>query len=261
MTAFRAWGDRLALFVLLVAIWEGISQWIGVNWASSPLLTWDKLVEITLDGSVFYHAWFTVRAGFWGFVIGATPAILLPFYLRRHPKVTAVLDPFFVAGYGMPKLSLAPLFILWFGIGIESKVALVASMTFFLLFFNTYAGIQAVSIPLMNMARVVGANERHIARHIVWPGAVPYIFAGLRISAPHAVGGAVIGEVISADRGLGFYIQSSATSFEIDGIIAALVALTIVVVAIYYVVDRIERYLLSWRPVELGMQRMARSMA
>ena len=110
----------------------------------------------------------------------------------------------------------------------------------------------------MNMARVAGASERHIARHIVWPAAVPYIFAGLRISAPHAIGGAVIGEVISSDRGLGFMIQSAATDFDITGIFVALVALTILVVAVYYLVDRLERRVLSWRPAAVRVRRMVR---
>lgn len=248
--------DRMALFILFIVAWEATAQLWGEMWVSSPWLAGYRLAEVVFGGEILRHAWFTVQAGFWGFLIGGIPAVVLPFILRRYPRTTAVLDPYFVAGYGMPKLSLAPLFILWFGVGMESKIALVASMTFFLLFFNTHAGVQSVNIHLMNMARVAGATERHIARHIVWPAAVPSIFAGLRISAPHAVGGAVIGEVISSDRGLGFVIQNSATDFDTTGIIVALLVLTIIVVAIYYFVDRIERYLLSWRPVDLGMKRM-----
>lgn len=261
MSVQRTLFDRLVLFVLFVAAWEFASRTIGPGWASSPLRTLDRFVDVVLGGHVFYHAWATFEAGLWGFLIGGIPAIVLPFVLRRFPAVIEVLDPYFIGGYGMPKISLAPLFILWFGIGIESKVALVASMTFFLLFFNTHAGVQSVSIPLMNMARVAGASERHIARHIVWPAAVPFIFAGLRISAPHAIGGAVVAEVISSDRGLGFMIQAAATDFDITGVFVPLVALTIMVVAVYYGVDRLERYLLSWRPAELGMQRMTMSMS
>jgi NitT/TauT family transport system permease protein len=256
----RIFVDRLALFILFVAGWEATAQFWGDIWVSSPWLTSTRLSDVIFGGEIFRHAWFTLQAGFWGFVIGGVPAVILPFVLRRFPKITAVLDPYFVGGYGMPKLSLAPVFILWFGVGMESKIALVASMTFFLLFFNTHAGVQAVNIQLMNMARVVGATEKDIARHIVWPAAVPSIFAGLRIAAPHAIGGAVIGEVISSDRGLGFMIQAYATDFDTTGVVTALVALTVIVVGVYYCVDRVERYLLSWRPVELGMQRMMASM-
>jgi len=250
--------DRIGVFVLILVVWEVLSRWFGTGWVSSPLLTGKGLIEALIETEIFSHVSITLQAGMWGFVLGATPAIVLPFVLRRFPAITAVLDPYFVGGYGMPKLALAPLFILWFGIGIESKIALVFSMTFFLLFFNTFAGVQAVNIQLMNMARVAGASERHIARHIVWPAAVPYIFAGLRISAPHAIGGAVIGEVISSDRGLGFMIQSAATDFDITGIFVALVALTILVVAVYYLVDRLERRVLSWRPAGMRMPRMMR---
>lgn len=257
----RIFGDRLALFILFLAAWEATARLWGDMWVSSPLLTAEHLFDVVAGGQIFRHAWFTLQAAFWGFVIGGVPAVILPFVLRRFPKVTAVLDPFLAGGYGMPKLALAPLFILWFGVGMDSKIALVASMTFFLLFFNTHGGVQSVNVQLLNMARVAGASERHIARYIVWPAAVPSIFAGLRISAPHAVGGAVIGEVISSDRGLGFMIQSAATDFDTTGVVTALAVLTVMVVVIYYGVDRIERRLLSWRPAELGMRRMISSMS
>ena len=119
----------------------------------------------------------------------------------------AILDPYFVGGYGVPKLALAPLFILWFGVDLEPKVALVASIVSFLVFFSTTAGVNAVNAQYVSIARVFGASERDIARHIVWPGAIPYAFAGFRIAAPYAIGAAVVGELISSNRGLGYHDQ------------------------------------------------------
>ena len=101
--------------------------------------------------------------------------MLLPFLLRRHPVIVAILDPFMVGGYGAPKLAFAPLFILWFGIGIESKIALVASVVFFIVYFNTLSGVRALDPRLVQMAQIVGAGERQVARHIVFPAAVPHI--------------------------------------------------------------------------------------
>ena len=140
--------------------------------------------------------------------------MLLPFLLRRQPLMVAILDPFMVGGYGAPKLALAPLFILWFGIGIESKIALVAAVVFFIVYFSTLAGVRALDPKLVQMAQVVGASERQVARHIVFPGAVPYIFAGFRIAVPYAIGGAVIAELISSNRGLGYLVQTGAMNFD-----------------------------------------------
>ena len=132
------------------------------------------------------------------------PAILLPFLLRQLPIVTAILDPFMVGGYGAPKLALAPLFILWFGIGIESKIALVAITVFFIVYFSARPACARSTPSSCRWRKVAGANERSVARHIVFPGAVPYIFTGLRIAMPYSIGGAVIAELISANRGLGY---------------------------------------------------------
>ena len=133
-------------------------------------------------------------------------------------------------GYGAPK-SFAPLFILWFGIGIESKIALVARVVFFIVYFATLAGVRALNAKLVQMAQIVGASERQVARHIVMPGAVPAIFAGFRIAVPYAIGAAVIAELISANRGLGYLVQAGAMNFDTTSVFAAIVAATLLVLA------------------------------
>jgi NitT/TauT family transport system permease protein len=153
-----------------------------------------------------------------------------------------------VGGYGAPKLALAPLFILWFGIGIESKIALVAITVFFIVYFSALAGIRALDAKLVQMAQVAGASERAVARHIVFPGAVPYIFTGFRIAMPYSIGGAVIAELISANRGLGYLIQLGAMNFDTTGVFVALVAVTLIVFVCNWSVDIVERWLLRWRP-------------
>src|SRR5690606_13167967 len=155
---------------------------------------------------------------------------------------------FMVGGYGAPKLALAPLFILWFGIGIESKIALVAITVFFIVYFSALAGVRALDTKLVQMAQVVGANERDVAHHIVFPGAVPYIFTGFRIAMPYSIGGAVVAEIISANRGLGYLIQLSAMNFDTSGVFVALVAVTVIVFVLNGTVNISERRLLRWRP-------------
>jgi NitT/TauT family transport system permease protein len=152
-----------------------------------------------------------------------------------------------VGGYGAPKLAFAPLFILWFGIGIESKIALVAAVVFFIVYFSTLSGVRALDAKLVQMAQVVGASERQVGRHIVFPG-VPSIFAGFRIAVPYAIGGAVIAELISSNRGLGYLVQTGAMNFDTTQVFVAILAATIIVHAFIAVVDLGERFLLRWRP-------------
>src|SRR5688572_3161176 len=240
--------DQLLVLVVLFGVWQLLSMWLGTYWIGSPWGVVTRFVAGVMSGSLLQHASFTLVEAAAGFVIGAIPAILLPFLLRRLPIVTAILDPFMVGGYGAPKLALAPLFILWFGIGIESKIALVAITVFFIVYFSTISGIRALDTKLVQMAQVAGANERDVARHIVFPGAVPYIFTGIRIAMPYSIGGAVIAELISANRGLGYLVQLSAMNFDTTGVFVALVAVTLIVFVCNASVNIAEKHLLRWRP-------------
>jgi NitT/TauT family transport system permease protein len=214
-----------------------------------------RLGKGVMSGEILRHASYTLLEAAAGFLIGALPAAALPFALRRLPIVTAILDPFMVGGYGAPKLALAPLFILWFGIGIESKIALVAITVFFIVYFSALAGVRALDPRLVQMAQVMGADERDVARHIVFPGAVPHIFTGFRIAMPYSIGGAVIAELISANRGLGYLVQLSAMNFDTTGVFVALGATTCIVFLGNWSVNVIERRLLRWRPrPDLDMQ-------
>jgi NitT/TauT family transport system permease protein len=271
--------DRILVLVVLLAIWVALSATLGSYWVGSP---WGVLTRLGIDlwsgiwhalaflagtgwsesglglmtrptniasgGEILIHASYTLFEAVAGFLIGAIPAAALPFLLRRLPIVTAIIDPFMVGGYGAPKLALAPLFILWFGIGIESKIALVAITVFFIVYFSALAGIRALDAKLVQMAQVMGASERAVARHIVFPGAVPYIFTGFRIAMPYSIGGAVIAELISANRGLGYLIQLGAMNFDTTGVFVALVATTCIVFIGNWSVDIVERWLLRWRP-------------
>jgi len=271
--------DHLLVFLVLLAIWVALSATLGSYWVGSP---WGVVTRLSIDlwsgiwhalgfvagtgwtesqlglmtrptnlasgGEILIHASYTLFEAVAGFLIGAIPAAALPFLLRRLPIVTAIIDPFMVGGYGAPKLALAPLFILWFGIGIESKIALVAITVFFIVYFSALAGIRALDAKLVQMAQVAGASERAVARHIVFPGAVPYIFTGFRIAMPYSIGGAVIAELISANRGLGYLIQLGAMNFDTTGVFVALVAVTCIVFVGNWSVDIVERWLLRWRP-------------
>ena len=253
--SLRARGDQLVVLVVLIAIWQALSAWLGTYWVGSPWGVATRFAAGIADGTLPGQASYTVVEAAVGFTLGALPAIALPFWLRRAPVLSAILDPFMVGGYGAPKLALAPLFILWFGIGIASKIALVAFTVFFIVYFSAQAGVRALDARLVQMAQVMGASERHVARHIVFPGAVPHVFAGLRIAMPYSIGGAVIAELISANRGLGYLIQLGATNFDTTAIFVALAATTCIVLAGNWSVNAVERRLLRWRPAsDLALQ-------
>jgi NitT/TauT family transport system permease protein len=240
--------DRLIVLVVIFGAWQAGSAVLGSYWLSSPPSTLSRFVLAMASGELVRQAGYTVEEALLGAVIGGLPAALLPFLLRRRPALVAMLDPFMAAGYGAPKLAFAPLFILWFGIGTESKIALVASVVFFIVYFTTLSGVRSLDAKLVQMAQLVGASERQVARHIVFPAAVPSIFAGFRIAMPYAIGAAVIAELISSNRGLGYLVQVGAMNFDTTQVFVAILAATLVVHAFNWLVDGGERFLLRWRP-------------
>jgi NitT/TauT family transport system permease protein len=240
--------DRTLVAILLVAAWQVGSYFVGIYWLSSPWAVTTRFIEQILSGELIRHAGYTLGEAAAGTLIGGVPAVLLPFLLRRHPIIVAILDPFMIGGYGAPKLAFAPLFILWFGIGVESKIALVASVVFFVVYFATLAGVRALEPKLVQMAQILGASERHVARSIVMPNAVPNIFAGFRIAVPYAIASAVIAELISSNRGLGYLVQTGAMNFDTTSVFAAIVMATLLVHAATWLMNRLEAVLLRWRP-------------
>ena len=156
--------DHVLVFAIIIALWSLATWRFGTYWLSSPWAVAIRFVEMIASGELLRHAGYTLAEAAAGTLIGGVPAVLLPFLLRRHPIIVAILDPFMVGGYGAPKLAFAPLFILWFGIGIESKIALVASVVFFIVYFATLAGVRALDAKLVQMAQIVGASERQVSR-------------------------------------------------------------------------------------------------
>ena len=245
---FYSHRDQILVLIVLLAIWQGLSLLLGVYWVGTPWGVAVRLYNGLLSGEIIRHASYTMSEALIGFAIGVVPAAILPFLLRRMPTLTAILDPFMVGGYGSPKLALAPLFILWFGIGIESKIALVAFTVFFIVYFATQTGVRTLDPKLVQMAQVAGASESYVARHIIFPGAVPHIFTGFRIAMPYSIGGAVVAELISANRGLGYMIQLRSMNFDTTGVFVALTAVCIIVFITNWIVNFVEKRLLRWRP-------------
>jgi NitT/TauT family transport system permease protein len=174
----------MASWVIVIVVWQGLSIFCGSYWVPSPWSVASRLANDTVSGDMLTHILYTSTEAVLGFCLGGIPAAVLPFLLRRRPTLTSVLDPFMTAGYTVPKLALAPLLLLWFGIGLGSKVAVVALSTMFIMYFSTHAGVHHVDPKLTQLARIFGATEPHVARYIVLPAATPHILVGVRLALP-----------------------------------------------------------------------------
>jgi NitT/TauT family transport system permease protein len=247
---------RLRLYQIVFAIfvfgfWQYASgRLIDSFWVSSPTAVaaflWDGFSSGYLIGHCLVTFW---EAGL-GFAIGAIAGILTGLILAVAETPRRILDPYFMAIYGMPRIALAPLFIIWFGIGTTSKVVLVVIIVFLLVFYNTYQGVLNAPANLVRLVRVLGASEHQVWTKVILPSASPWILTGLRISVPQALVGAVVGEFIAASQGLGYVIQFQSSLFNTTGALGGIAIMALVVVVINDLLDRVERRLMRWRPKE-----------
>ena len=162
-------------------------------------------------------------------------------------RLGRILEPFISALYSIPKLALAPLFVLWLGIGYEMKIALVALVVFLLMFWNCYSGARQRDRELINVLRVMGATRRDVVRRVVIPGAMPSVYVGFKLSLPYALTGAVVAEIVASQAGMGFVLMNAAGVFDTDAVFAALFVLMVVGGILNLVLDKSERIVLRWQ--------------
>jgi NitT/TauT family transport system permease protein len=214
---------------------------------SAPDAVFAKLVQWVERGTLLTHASYTFYATAVGFLIGAAAGFAVGFAFGRSATVAAIFDPYITALYCLPKIALAPLFIMWFGIGIESKIAMSAAVVFFLVFLNTFAGVRDVNPIHIHTTRIMGAGEWQLLRVVILPSAASWVLTGLKVSVPYALIGTVVGELISSNRGIGFLIGQAAGLFDTAGVFAGLTVLALAGVVINGGLKRLERHVLRWR--------------
>jgi NitT/TauT family transport system permease protein len=242
------WVWRIAIIVVGLSVWQYASgRWIKTFWISRPSDIWQQLVEWVVTGDLWIHLEATLIETVMGFVFGAVAGVLVGLALGLNRRLAAVLDPFIVAFYSLPKIALAPLFILWFGVGLSSKVVLATFVVFFLVFYNTYAGTLAVEAELVDVLRLMGATRGQIVRKVILPSALIWIFTGMKSSVPYALIGAVVGEMMASNKGLGYLIQAAAGQYDTSGVFAALFVLMIIATGLHELLKQSERIMLRWR--------------
>jgi NitT/TauT family transport system permease protein len=215
---------------------------------SHPLDVAARVVKWFREGTIWYHLGITLTESMLAFVAGSLAGALIGFWFARKPLVAAVLDPYVKMVNSLPRVVLAPIFTLWLGLGIWSKVALGVTLVFFIVFFNVYQGVKEVSPTILANARMLGMNERQLMRHVYWPSALSWMFSSLHTSVGFAVVGAVVGEYLGAAAGLGYIIQQAEGVFDVAGVFAGMLVLAAFVIVIDTIVTLVEKRLLVWRP-------------
>jgi NitT/TauT family transport system permease protein len=237
------------VFVLFVlGLWELTAKLFQTEfWTSSPSSVVVALINWANSGELGNDLRVTLTAAGLGFVLGSIAGGLIGFVLGWIRRLGDLFEPFVLALYTLPKIALAPLFVLWFGIGLTNKIMFSAMLVFFMVFFTTYQGTRQVDRDLVENARLLGANRWAVWTKIAIPYASIWVFTGVRIGLPYALIGAIVGEFVAAEAGVGFRIKEATSYFDTGSVFAGLVILMLISVLLLGILKIIERRTLRWQ--------------
>ena len=213
-----------------------------------PLKVIGRIWDWFSSGSIYPHLWVTLVETALAFVIGTVLGLVMGLWLALSPTASALLDPYLKAVNAMPRVILAPIFAMWFGLDMASKVALGVTLVFFIVFFNVYQGVREVSVTVLANARMLGASNRQLLRHVYIPSAMSWVFASLHNSVGLAFVGAVVGEYLGSSRGVGYLILQAEGTFDFNAVVAGILVLTVFALLLDWAVSLAERRLLVWQP-------------
>lgn len=246
---------QVVLLVLIIIGWEWAAgprdapgTLIDEFYVSTPSAIVDALRAWMERGVLLESIWYTFRLTILGFALGAAGGLIVGFLLGASHVASAILNPFLSALYSVPRLALVPLFMLWFGIGDMSKLALIASVVFFLVFYATFAGVRDVDPELIQRMRLMRASRLAVHTKATLPSAMTFIIAGLNVSGPYALVVAVTAEMLSSNRGMGNLLVRSSGQFHTAGVFAALVVMMVMGIVLMQSIRLLERRLLRWKP-------------
>ncbi|MBG7621445.1 ABC transporter permease [Herbaspirillum sp. AP02] len=226
-------------------IWE----WFTVGSGSLEVGVGDTtFFTLTFPAEIYSHLLVTLTETVLAFIIGTVSGLGIGLWLALSPTASAILDPYVKAANSMPRVILAPIFAMWFGLGIWSKVALAVTLVFFIVFFNVYQGVKEVSPVVLANARMLGANARQLLRTVYLPSATSWVFSSLHTSIGLAFVGAVVGEYLGSARGVGYLILQAEGTFDINTVFAGIVVLTVFALVLDLAVGMIEKRLMKWQP-------------
>ena len=241
---------RIGVIGAVLAVWQG-SVGLGLIdsfWISSPVLVGRELWQEILSGDLMLNVGITVFEALIAFLVSSVLGIAAGLMLARSPFWDEVLAPLILALNSLPRVALAPLIILWFGIGIVAKVVTAFTLVFFILLVNTLGGAKNVDTDILTIARLMGASRHDILWKVTLPSALPWIFAGLNIGLTYALLGVIVAEILASNQGIGYVIASGAANFNTAAVFAGLVTLAVVAWLFSAVMRKVEARLLRWKP-------------
>ncbi len=216
------------------------------------LRVWDWFT----GGAIYEHLMVTLLETVLAFILGTVSGLGVGLWLALAPTAAAIFDPYIKAANSMPRVILAPIFGVWFGLGVASKVALGVTLVFFVVFFNVYQGVREVSPVVLANAKMLGASQRQLLRFVFLPSAMSWVFSSLHNAVGLAFVGAVVGEYLGSSRGVGYLILQAEGVFDINTVLAGILVLTVFALLLDVVVSAIENRLLVWRPSASETERV-----
>lgn len=247
LTGVYAW--RIGIVLALLAYWQfGAGVFFNERWFSRPTLILARLAQDLGTADFWYHAGITLAEMAIGFAIGVPLGAAAGLIYGRAQRLARIADPLVIAIYSLPLVALSPLFILWFGLGISAKAALVAVTVFWLIFFNVASGLRQIETELIVAVRQLGGSRLDEWRLVILPSTAEWFFAGVRLSVPYALVGAVVAEMVASSGGLGYLATRAASFLRMDALYAVVIALVILGVVLNGIAEWIERYFGRWHP-------------
>ena len=240
--------EQVAVIVVLLGLWEFASRTLlNPFWCSRPTMIAERIWELAFSGDLWIHTSTTVQEAGLGLILAALIGIPLGIGLARAPRIASMFDPVIMGLYGLPRVALAPLFILWFGIGLFSKIMMAFTMVVFIFLLNVMEGIRTIDQDHLDLMRSMRAGRFYLVYRVLLPAVVPWILASFRIGVGLALIGAVVGELIGASRGLGWYVESSGGQLDTTGVFTGLVVLMILAMLANQLIGFAERRVIKWR--------------
>jgi NitT/TauT family transport system permease protein len=245
---------RVGLFVLIVGGWQLLTSWgvIDPFFFGSPSGIIARLADWvqkgTAYGSFWLQIWVTLEESLLGFVAGVTSGVLLGVLLGEIPYLADVVGPYIKIVNALPRIVLGSVFVMWLGLGMPSKVVLAAVLVFFVVFFNAFQGVRSVDRNLIANVRILGASRFQVIWHVVFPSAMTWIIASLHVALGFAIIGAIVGEFLGAQQGLGLVIATAQNTFDANGVFGAMLVIGIIALSAEVLMGILEKKLLSWQP-------------
>jgi sulfonate transport system permease protein len=243
-----AWIRQLAAFAVLLAVWEaaGRAGLLNPLYAPNPSRIWDALVDLFADGRIWPHLEATFTAALGGLALGLLAGILLGIIGALVPLIAELLEPVMTLLNAIPRVVLAPLFVIWLGVGLASKVALAFILVAVLIFFTVFTGIRQVDRKLVERIVTLGGGRLALVQHVYLPSIAAWVLGNLKVAVGFAFTGAVVGEFVAASRGLGYLLSFAQSTYNSALMLALVLLIMTVVLVIFAVAGRLEKYLLRW---------------